>query len=277
MAGTLPAVSICIPAYKGAPVLAATIESVLAQTFADFELVIIDDNSPDDTASLVAGYADPRIRFLRNPSNLGPQGNWNRCLAEARGTYFKLLPQDDLLAPDCLALQVGVLERDVDRQIALVFSAREIIGPTGKVVFRRGYADAAEGRLAGLDVVARCIRNGTNLIGEPGAVMLRKQLADATGPFDGQDPYVIDLDYWFRLLAAGDAYYFDRPLASFRIYSGSWSVAIGAGQTGDFRRFIARIAAQARFSVGRLDRWAGYLMAGVNTLLRRVFYRFMLK
>ena len=277
MAGTLPAVSICIPAYKGAPVLAATIESVLAQTFADFELVIIDDNSPDDTASLVAGYADPRIRFLRNPSNLGPQGNWNRCLAEARGTYFKLLPQDDLLAPDCLALQVGVLERDVDRQIALVFSAREIIGPTGKVVFRRGYADAAEGRLAGLDVVARCIRNGTNLIGEPGAVMLRKQLADATGPFDGQDPYVIDLDYWFRLLAAGDAYYFDRPLASFRIYSGSWSVTIGAGQTGDFRRFIARIAAQARFSVGRLDRWAGYLMAGVNTLLRRVFYRFMLK
>ena len=277
MAGTLPAVSICIPAYKGATVLAATIESVIAQTFADFELVIIDDNSPDDTASLVAGYADPRIRFLRNSSNLGPQGNWNRCLDEARGTYFKLLPQDDLLAPDCLALQVGVLERDVNRQIALVFSAREIIGPTGKVVFRRGYADAAEGRLAGLDVVARCIRNGTNLIGEPGAVMLRKQLADATGPFDGQDPYVIDLDYWFRLLAAGDAYYFDRPLASFRIYSGSWSVAIGAGQTGDFRRFIARIAAQARFSVGRLDRWAGYLMAGVNTLLRRVFYRFMLK
>ena len=277
MAGSAPAVSICIPAYKGAVVLAATIESVLAQTFADFELVIIDDNSPDDTASLVAGYADPRIRFLRNPTNLGPQGNWNRCLEEARGTYFKLLPQDDLLAPDCLALQVGVLERDVDHQIALVFSAREIIGPTGKVVFRRGYADAAEGRLAGLDVVARCIRNGTNLIGEPGAVMLRKQLADATGPFDGQDPYVIDLDYWFRLLAAGDAYYFDRPLASFRIYSGSWSVAIGAGQTGDFRRFIARIAAQARFSVGRLDRWVGYLMAGVNTHLRRVFYRFMLK
>ena len=277
MAGTSPAVSICIPAYKGAVVLAATIESVLAQTFADFELVIIDDNSPDDTATLVAGYADPRIRFLRNPSNLGPQGNWNRCLEEARGTYFKLLPQDDLLAPDCLALQVGVLERDTERQIALVFSAREIIGPTGKVVFRRGYADAAEGRLPGLDVVARCIRNGTNLIGEPGAVMLRKRTADATGPFDGQDPYVIDLDYWFRLLAAGDAYYFDRPLASFRIYAGSWSVAIGAGQTGDFRRFIARIAAQARFSVGRLDRWAGYLMTGVNTHLRRVFYRFMLK
>ncbi|MEP6939681.1 MAG: glycosyltransferase [Rudaea sp.] len=269
--------SICIPAYKGAEVLGATIDSVLVQTFTDFELIVIDDNSPDETAALVGRYSDPRIRYLRNACNLGPQGNWNRCLEEARGTYFKLLPQDDLLASDCLAAQVAVLEHDSAHEIALVFSAREIIGPTGNVVFRRGYANAAEGRLPGLEVVARCIRNGTNLIGEPGAVLLRKQLADRIGAFDGQDAYVIDLDYWFRLLASGDAYYFDRPLASFRIYDGSWSVAIGAGQTSDFRRFIARIAAQARFSIGRLDRWAGYLMAGVNTRLRRLFYRFMLK
>lgn len=88
----LPCVSICVPTYRGAAYLANTIESVLAQTFTDFELVIIGDNSPDETRSVVARYSDPRIRYLKNQHNLGPEGNWNRCLQEARGRYFKLIP-----------------------------------------------------------------------------------------------------------------------------------------------------------------------------------------
>ena len=61
-----PAVSVCIPAYRGAAHIGEAIESVLAQTLADFELVVVDDASPDDTAAVVARYRDARIRFLRN-------------------------------------------------------------------------------------------------------------------------------------------------------------------------------------------------------------------
>ncbi|MCK7579239.1 MAG: AAC(3) family N-acetyltransferase [Chromatiales bacterium] len=85
-----PLISVCIPTYRGAAHLPAAIDSVLEQTLSDFELVIIDDNSPDQTAEIVSAYSDSRIRYLRKSVNLGPEGNWNRCLAEARGTYFKL-------------------------------------------------------------------------------------------------------------------------------------------------------------------------------------------
>jgi len=60
-----PAVSVCIPTYRGAAHIAETIESALAQTFADFELIVIDDDSPDETGQLVARYRDPRLRYLR--------------------------------------------------------------------------------------------------------------------------------------------------------------------------------------------------------------------
>src|SRR5690242_10061173 len=134
-----PSVSICIPTYRGTAHLGAAIDSVLAQTYRDFELLIIDDNSPDDTAHLVARYDDPRIRYLRNTSNLGPEGNWNRCLAEARGKYFKLLPHDDLLTPNCLERQVSVLEDDASERLAFVFCARRIIDSRGRWIGTRGY------------------------------------------------------------------------------------------------------------------------------------------
>src|SRR6185436_1837830 len=93
--GQFPVVSVGVPTYRGAAFVGQAIESVLNQTFRDFELIIVDDASLDETASIIGRYHDPRIRFFRNPHNLGPEGNWNRCLDEATGRYFKLLPQDD--------------------------------------------------------------------------------------------------------------------------------------------------------------------------------------
>ena len=210
-----PMVTVAIPTYRGAKYICAAIESVLRQSFADFELVVIDDNSPDDTRTVVEGFSDPRLTYLRNTDNLGPQGNWNRCLEVARGKYFKLLPHDDLLQPHCLERQVGVLEADHEHHIALAFSARDVVGPRGNVLMRRGYPGAKDGPIASQDVFRACVRRGTNLIGEPGAVLFRKALADKVGVFDGTNPYVIDLDYWFRLLAHGQAWYSTDRLAAF--------------------------------------------------------------
>jgi glycosyltransferase involved in cell wall biosynthesis len=271
-----PLVSICIPSYCGAAHLAATIESVLAQTLTDFELVIIDDNSPDETDRLVASYTDPRIRYLKNPRNLGPEGNWNRCLDEARGRYVKLLPQDDLLYPDTVQRQVEVLERDEEQHIALVFGSRNIIDAQDKVVAKRGYPVGHQGMIPAKDLVKRCVRFGTNLIGEPGGVLMRKALADQVGGFDGSIGYIIDLDYWVRLLAHGDAYYLAEPVSDFRVSRGSWSVAIGNRQSIEYRRFIARLSIQPQWQIGNLEKLAGNLMARLNNLMRLAFYRFVL-
>lgn len=268
-----PTVSVCVPAYRGAAHIAATIESVLAQTFADFELLIVDDGSPDETAAVVGRYRDPRLRLLRNARNLGAEGNWNRCLQLARGRYFKLLPQDDLLAPDCLARQVAALEAPRSAPLALVFCARTIIDADGRAITTRRYPGHGGGVIAGRSVIRRCLRRGTNLVGEPGGVLVRTALARQVGSFDASIGYVVDLDYWLRLLLHGDALYLPEALASFRVSSGSWSVAIGRRQSGQVRDFIAKVAANPAYGVSRIDAAAGKLMASLNSILRVLLYR----
>lgn len=272
-----PCVSVCIPTYRGGATIGAAIESVLAQSLTDFELVVVDDCSPDDTAAIVARYRDPRLRYLRNALKLGPEGNWNRCLAEAQGQYFKLLPHDDLLASRCLERQVAAFEADSAQRIAVVFGAREVIGPDGRVLTRRGYPGGAEGPIASVDLIRACLRRGTNLLGEPGAVLMRRSLADRVGSFDATDPYVIDLDYWFRLLAHGGGYYCDEILAGFRVSRSQWSVAIGAEQSSDFRRFVARIAARQAFPISAFDRVCARFTPALNNLARLLFYRLYLR
>src|SRR5215211_4839983 len=128
--GAEPVVSVCIPAYRAEPFIAATIESVLCQTSEDWELIVVDDASPDATYDIASRYAgDRRIRVARNESNLGAVGNWNRVVAEARGRYVKLLCSDDVLYPSCLGLQAAAL--DAHPSAGLVAAKRDLIDVDG--------------------------------------------------------------------------------------------------------------------------------------------------
>ena len=97
-------VSIAIPAYK-VKFLSEAINSILRQTFKDFELIIVNDKSPEDITSIVSAFNDDRIRYYINEENIGrkdPVQNWNKCLSYARGKYFSLLCDDDLYEPTFL-------------------------------------------------------------------------------------------------------------------------------------------------------------------------------
>lgn len=111
-----PAVTVAIPLYNGASYLAEAIESVLAQTFRDLELVISDDASTDQSAGIAERYAkqDARIRFFPNSENLGLGRNYNRALSFARGTYFMWLAQDDIILPEYIEKCVAMLESSSD-------------------------------------------------------------------------------------------------------------------------------------------------------------------
>jgi len=270
---TRPTVSVLVPTYNGARHIEAAIDSVLAQTGVDLEVIVVDDASADGTAAIAESCGDSRVRVLRNPTRLGAEGNWNRALELASGKYVKLLPQDDLLQPGSLAAQVATLEADTDEAIALVFGAREIIGPTGRLLARRGFRSGAPGRIAAAALARDCVRRGTNVIGEPGAVLFRRTLAQRVGRFDGQQGFVIDLDYWIRLLAHGDAWYMAEPVSSFRVSGGSWSVAIGRSQSRQYTDFITRVTAAGLVSCSRADLAIGKAATRLNTVLRLVFYR----
>jgi glycosyltransferase involved in cell wall biosynthesis len=271
------AVSVCIPAYRGAAHIRTTIETVLAQTWTDFELIVVDDDSPDETFAIASAIADPRVRCLRNANRLGPEGNWNRCLREAGGRYVKILPQDDLLAPDCLARQVAVLERDERHELAFVFCARRIIDAHGRPILERRPFGPQPRRLDARTVFRRCLRRGTNVVGEPGGVLFRAEAAGRAGAFDATLPYVVDLDYWLRLLEYGDAGYIPEALASFRVAPTQWSVAIGRSQAAQFSGLASKMARRADLAPRAFDLAAGRLLARVNNAARMLMYRFMFR
>ena len=270
-----PLVSICIPTYKGAEFIGKTLDSVFNQSYPNFELLVLDDNSPDDTSSIVSSYADPRIRYVRNSQNQGPQRNWNKCLELAQGKYFKLLPHDDLLAPDCLKEQVAILEADEAGEIALVFGARQIINPEGRVLMERGLPRAKAGRINKLSLIKQCVRAGTNLIGEPGNGLIRRSLTQKIGTYDATYPYLVDLDYWFRVLMHGDAYYTKKVTSAFRVCAGSWSVSIGSAQYRDFVGFVDKFCADVRYDISRIDRLIGLARARLNTAARAMIYAYL--
>jgi glycosyltransferase involved in cell wall biosynthesis len=97
-----PLVSIGIPTYNRSALLRQAIQSVLQQTCQDFEVIVSDDCSTDDTAAVVAGFGDARLRYQRTPYNLRPPRNWNECVRLARGEFFALLPDDDVYCPTFL-------------------------------------------------------------------------------------------------------------------------------------------------------------------------------
>jgi len=271
-----PLVTVAIPTFRGARFIRAAIDSVLNQSFSDFELIVVDDNSPDETQEILAEYTDPRVFYVRNNVNLGPQGNWNKCLELGRGVYFKLLPHDDVLQPNCLKDQVAVLQADSAENIAIVFSARTVVGPDGKRVMVRGFLNAKTGVLPSNYIMRACMRRGTNLLGEPGAILFRKSLSEKIGQFDAKNPYVIDLDYWFRLLGHGAGWYSSEPLASFRVSSQQWSVVIGASQGADFRNLIDEMIERRHLMPTMFDRILGRITPTLNTVARLIFYKIYL-
>jgi glycosyltransferase involved in cell wall biosynthesis len=209
-----PGLSVCIPSYNQCRYIGPALDSILAQSYTDFELLVVDDCSTDGTRELVAGRADRdrRIKVVAHPRNIGMVPNWNSCLAAARGEYVKFLFGDDILvSPDALGIMVRAL--DADLSISLVTSARKLIDADG-----RGVGEAApfprNMTLPGLSVITRCLVAQRNLVGEPSAVMFRRRQTERG--FDLAYRQYVDLEMWFHLLEQGNLRYFREPLVAFR-------------------------------------------------------------
>jgi glycosyltransferase involved in cell wall biosynthesis len=260
-----------MPVFRSEQYIRDAIESVLNQSFRDFELIVFDDASPDRTYEIASQIRDSRLRVYRNETNIGPEANWNRALAAAAGRFIKLLPGDDVLYAQCLARQVSILQSDDHHDVVLVYCARDIIDSAGKRVMKARYP--GNGVISGARLVRRTVRYGTNIIGEPGAVLFRADAARLIGHFDASLGYVIDLDYWVKLLLLGNAYTIPEALCAFRISGDNWSVELGHQRCNQYLRFLEKLS---RHGVSHLDLAIGKLMARVNERLRRVVYRSLL-
>lgn len=211
-----PLVSVVIPAYRAAHSIAATLDSVLAQTFQYYEVIVVNDGSPDSAAleHVLEAYRD-RIIYFRQ-ENQGPAGARNTGILAARGEYIALLDSDDLWEPEHLGAQLAVLQGDPS--VDMVYADARIFGDVpskGRTVMEL-CPSAGDVTFESL-VMRQCTVHIC-------VSLVRRQTLLETGLFDPAFRGTEDIDMWLRIVKRGGRIaYQRRVLGSYRRQAGSLS------------------------------------------------------
>lgn len=216
-----PLVSVFIPSYNGADFIAQTIQSVLDQTYQNFELVICDDCSPDNTVEVIRSFQDSRIRLIQNEKNLGYWGNFSKCIETTKGAYLKLLNDDDMLAPAALEKAVSILQ--AYPEVSLVAGSSLVIGSDNEVILKRSVY-RKDRVLDGKSFARRTFHFGRNLYSETGMMTFRNDKEFLRKFFSEAENFGIDWELGLELSCVGKVYYLADVVGYFRISTDSLSV-----------------------------------------------------
>lgn len=208
-----PTVSVVMAAYNGAHLIEETLASLAAQTFDDFEVLVVDDCSTDDTRAVVRRWSDSRVRLIEAPVNGGPVRARNLAFAGARGRYIAGLDQDDICLPDRFAMQVAHL--DAHPETVLVAATA--------ITFEGRKERASQQATNSTPALIRWLLHVKNPL-VWSTTMIRGDVARRLEPFTRPDClYAEDFDLYHRLLAHGDVVRIDRPLLRYRDHPGGAS------------------------------------------------------
>jgi len=203
-------VSVIIPTYNRAHLLTQAIDSVLAQTFKDFELIVVDNYSSDNTESVIKSYDDRRIRYFKNQNNGLVSVNRNYGIQKSRGEYIAFLDDDDLWLPEKLEKQVKLL--DSNKELGLVYSDIHIIGSNGNLL-KDTYFHSVKpfrGNVFNELLIANFIGSLT--------VVVRKEALSKVGVFDLKYIIAQDYDLWLRIAECYPVDFIEQPLAEYRLH-----------------------------------------------------------
>ena len=270
-----PTVSIVVPSYNNADHIEQTMASILAQTYEDFEVIVSDHSSTDGCWELLQQFADdPRVTLLDPlPHGGGAPANWNRVSRAASGRYLKLVCGDDLIYPTCLAEQVEAIESAPD--VVLVACQRDVVDNAGRPLVRARGLHGLRGKVSGRVAVRRTVRAGTNVFGEPGCVLLDRQVLADTGWWDDRAPYLIDQATCSRVALRGSMIALRRSLAGFRVSDQQWSVQLAHTQAEHAARFHHLVAAENPGLLSARDVRLGDRKAAVMAWIRRSTYAYL--
>ena len=268
MVERLPAISVCIPTYNGAKYIAQTIESILNQTFTDFEIIVSDDGSSDKTLEIVGSFNDPRIVRIDRLSKVGAEANWNNAVATASASLVKLVCQDDLLYPQCLEVEVQTMSKSENQDVSFCFHLRDFVTPNSRKLSARrvGYSNLQ--KYSKTEILTKVVRSGGNPIGEPMAVTMRKLSLNSAGKFRGD--YVIDLDMWSKLSDQGSALFIEQHLSAFRISKTSWTANLRKSQLSSVRALSKKLQIDSDGAITKFDLLRGQIVGLVRALIRQV-------
>lgn len=265
-----------MPVHNGAAFISKAIGSVLAQTFQDLDLLVVDDGSTDETSSVVNSFNDGRVRYFYQ-KNRGPSAARNTGIQHSAATWIAFLDSDDYWLPTKLEAQLSVAR--ARPQAGMIYCSAQVCSVDGDVLWT--YAAAVEGRPLDRLLVGNCIS------GSASSVILRRDVLDAIGYFDEALPVSEDWELWLRAARATDVAKVDDPLVC--IVSRPGSIGKRADQIRDISiavadRAFATYAADRRYLRRRML-WQIHYFAAVThqeqdafaaarrDLLRSILYR----
>ena len=224
-------VSVCIPVYSGALYIRDAIQSILNQTVIPQEIIVSDSGSSDGSENIVREEArKARATLIILPTKTrGMVANWNSTIRAASAKYIKFLFQDDLLHSTCLEEMVKVAESD--KRIGLVFSRRDLlVEPSVEDDWISRWLQQHQNLSAGFGNLKisqpgslllrspELLEQPLNKIGEPTAVLVRRDLFDKVGLFNENMRQLVDMEMWVRLMAASHVGYIPAALSSVRVH-----------------------------------------------------------
>ena len=207
----MPEVSVIIPAYNSARYVTDAVDSVLAQTFKDFEVLVIDDGSTDDTESVMRRYGS-QVRYIRQ-QNGGVSVARNRGIRESRGRYVAFLDADDTWYAHKLERQLAAIEKQADYRVC--YSAFTVVDSD---LMPLGITRSDRSASALDDLLTR-----GNVVGSICTVICERSLLTEAGDFDSALSQCADWDMWVRLAAITDFLYLDEPLVTYRQHNSNMS------------------------------------------------------
>ncbi|RJR15175.1 MAG: glycosyltransferase [Nitrospiraceae bacterium] len=221
-----PEISVVMSTYNDGVYLEKAVKSILSQTFQNYEFIIIDDASTDNTAEILHTYDDPRIRIIRNTDNLGLTRSLNKGISNARGTYIARMDADDISLPHRFETQLDFLKRNPDH--GLVGSSYYQVDDQGKIIKRIAVKTEDSEIREGLQK--------QNWFGH-GSVMMRKDALLKAGGYDEKFKYSQDYDLWLRISEDYKVANVTEPLYCWRSLPGSISC-----ENKDEQRYYADLA-----------------------------------
>jgi glycosyltransferase involved in cell wall biosynthesis len=208
-----PLVSVIIPTYKRRDYLKLTLQSVLNQTFNDFEIIVVDDGTPNDDNFFLCQTFE-KVKYIKIENSGGPAKPRNVGIREARGKYIAFVDDDDLWLPHKLEKQLTILENNPD--FGLVHNCCQVIDENGiekkEIIGRPGSLDVKHG-----DVSMRMMGNWTIMMPTP---LVKVEVIDKVGFFNEKIPSALeDVEFWTRCSFVTRFYYLDEALVQYRVHS----------------------------------------------------------
>lgn len=261
-----PKVSIAIPTFNRVNYLKLAIESSLAQTYSNVEVIISDNASTDKTSEILAQYSDSRLVKIRQPTNVGMMANWNKCLEMATGKYFILLSDDDLLDPSAIEKLVARFEDPISyncqiaaNKIGVVYCRSRIIDQNGTVVALGRTATPWEAAPAAIDAFFKLKTQPF-----PCSILMRTEDVRDVGGYDATGyPLIADAKVWMTVaLNRGTIGFVEDIHASYRVHPISTTNSVSIEEWMRNNQLLANFCSEQIRSLGdtRL----------ANDLLRRI-------